>query len=256
MRLNRHILPALCCVLLWSACTRETEQVNIDFGYEYFPLKVGRSWEYQVDSIIFDPAGSGTAIDSTRIWALETALDFFLDHAGDTIFRVERYERGDTGQVWQIRKVMALSRTAQQAQRTEDNLRFVKLGFPLSKHAAWNGARFIDPEQTVVVAGEILKMFNGWRSTVLEYGTAWNNGIMNFDDAVVVSHADSENLVEYRYVQEAYARGVGLVFAEQRILDTQCRVCCDSNFGQCAGIPWTVKAEKGFIVRQRLIRWE
>ncbi len=242
----RFFLPILFSALM-LACSRETEPVDIDFGYEYFPLQVGKAWEYQVDSIIFDPAAGGTAIDSTRTYAREEIVEFWADAAGDTIYRVERFERADSAQSWQIRKVVAMTRQTRQALRTEDNLTFVKLTFPVQKGASWDGTRLMDKSQRIIIAGEVLEMFKDWSSKVLEAGISYSHGALNFSDVAVVSHADSENNIEYRYAREVYARSVGLVFMEQRILDTQCVPCAQ---------PWIQKAEKGFIVQQRLMRWE
>ena len=54
------------------ACESEVEEVDIDFGYDYFPLEVGRSWYYQVDSVIYDPSLGGTDVDSSRTFVRET----------------------------------------------------------------------------------------------------------------------------------------------------------------------------------------
>jgi hypothetical protein len=63
---------------------------------------------------------------------------------------------------------------------------------------------------------------------------------------VTVQNADSENLIELRLAHEKYARGVGLVYRELWILDTQC-------IEDCIGMTWEQKAEKGFILKQTLI---
>lgn len=241
---------------LLLACGRETELFEADLGHDYFPLEVGRAWEYQVDSITFDPSVSGTGVDSIRILAREEVKDFFIDHAGDTVFRVERFERPDETQSWQIRKVIALSRNARQAVRTEDNLRFIKLVFPLREDTRWDGNVHIDPTRFVIVAGELLDMFKNWDYRIADIGKPFSNGILNFDDVVMVSLSDNENQIEYRSANEVYARNIGLAYMEQQILDTQCRVCCNGDFAQCASLSWPAKAEKGFIVRQRLMRWE
>lgn len=246
------LLTALSLLLL--ACGRETEPFEMDFDHAYFPLELGRAWEYEVDSIIFASSIAGS--DSVRCLVREEVKEFFITSNGDTVYRVERFERPDESQDWQIRKVVALSRSKSQATRTEDNLRFIKLVFPFREGANWDGNLHIDKNLRIIVAGELLEMFKDWDYRILGKGMPFNNGIRNFDDAVVVSLADSENLIERRFVREVYANGIGLVYMEQQILDTQCRVCCNDNFAQCSALPWQAKAEKGFIVIQRLTRWE
>jgi len=51
--------------------------------------------------------------------------------------------------------------------------------------------------------------------------------------------------IELRLSYERYARGVGLIEREMRILDTQCIEACSTK-------TWAEKAEKGFIVRQKI----
>lgn len=239
-------------LILLLACKRETETIDLDLGRAYFPLQMGRAWEYEVDSIVF----STSATDSSRTLQRDVIVESFTDANGDTIYRVERYERLSPDQDWQIRKVLSLSANNRQAIRTEDNLRFIKLVFPFREGTTWDGNLHIDKSLRIILAGEVLEVFKDWSYKISSKGQPYSNGVLSFDDAVVASHADSETLIEYRYVQEAYARDVGLVFQEQRILDTQCQRCCNANFAQCIDLPWTSKADKGFVMRRRLTGWE
>jgi hypothetical protein len=62
---------------------------------------------------------------------------------------------------------------------------------------------------------------------------------------LTVREADSENLIELRRSRVKYAKGIGLVYRELWVLDTQC-------IEQCDGKPWEEKAEKGFILSQTI----
>ncbi len=238
------------------ACDREVEEVDIDFGYEYYPLEVGRSWYYQVDSIIYDPAIGGTAVDSSRTFIRETIADTLPDNTGALLYRVERYERSADTLPWAIKKVFTLSRDEQRAYRTEDNLRFITLAFPPREGASWESTLFFNPAFDVFVAGESIEMFKGWRSQIISVGEALNLGQMEWEEVLTVEQANNENILERRYVLEHYVAGVGLVYREMDILDTGCRLCCDQDLGACEAIPWEERAEKGFQLRQWLMRYE
>jgi hypothetical protein len=67
-----------------------------------------------------------------------------------------------------------------------------------------------------------------------------------YNQVAIVSLADSENLIEYRWGREYYAKGIGLIYKELRVLDTQ---KIDPTTA------WEEKAEKGFIVKQRLLSY-
>lgn len=242
-----------------AACgNREVEDIAIDHGYDYFPLEVGRSWIYQVDSITYDPALNGTAVDSIRTFVREVIVDTLTGNDGGLLFRAERYERLSDSLPWEIRKVFTLSRDEQRAFRTEDNLRFVKLVFPPQQGRRWEGNAFFNPFTQVTVKGERMEMFKSWDYRQLTDGEALTLGGLLFEDAITVQNADSrDNVIELRVATEQYARGVGLVYRYLDILDTECRVCCAGDTGDaCQSLSWEEKAEKGFSLRQQLISFQ
>lgn len=242
-----------------AACnSRQVEDVVLDYGYDYYPLEVGRSWVYQVDSIIYDPALGGTSIDSSRTYFREVVTDTLHGESGTLFYRVEHYERKADTLPWQIGKVYTLSRDEQRAYRDEDNLRFIKLAFPVKAGQEWDGNAFFDPFTQVTVAGERIEMFKSWSYRQLTNGEPQAIGNLSFDDVITVQNADSrDNVIELRLATEQYARGVGLAYRSLDILDTECRVCCNGDTGDaCQGLSWPEKAEKGFSLRQQLISYQ
>lgn len=237
-------------VLMTSGCIRsEIEDIEIDSGYDYSPLQVGKYFVYQVDSTEFRPVVGGIALDSSSTFVKELIADSFPDNTGAVTYRLERYERKDNAQPWTIRSVYALTRTEEEFYRTEDNLRFVKLRFPLQEGRKWNPTRFFDNLLEVEVAGQTIQMFKSWSAEVSAAGRMEEIGNLNFPDVATIVSSDSENLIEKRYAMEKYARNIGLVFRELQIMDTQ----CNGQPADCATLPWPEKAERGFIVRQWLV---
>ena len=240
-------------VLLWllSGCREETEEGTFDLGYDYFPLEVGRSYYYEVDSITF-LQGAG---DSTLTYVREDVVDTLHDNTGALIFRVDRYERKSDLLPWTIRKVLTLERNEQTAIRTEDNLRFVKLTFPVLEGRRWDGHRFFDDfDLEVFVAGEFIQMFYDWNYRITGIGEPLLLGDLAFEEVATVRNVDRDAIFERRYGIEQYARGVGLIYREAWILDTQCgAICCQDDIDICESLPWQERAEKGFIIKQRLV---
>jgi hypothetical protein len=242
----------LCCGLL--ACgEQKTETVEVDFGYDYFPLAIGKSWTYQVDSIFFDPAIGGTAIDTIATFLQETIVDTFTNLEGRITYRAEQLYRRSPLEDWQLVKVFTLSQDEARAFRTEDNLTFVKMTFPPRAGNQWDGNAFFDEFLKVNIRGEQLEFFKSWDYLILETGSLYELDTLRFEQHLIIQNADDENLIERRFALERYARGVGLITRELEILDTQCEVCCNSDFALCEGLPWLEKAEKGLILKQRLI---
>jgi len=242
--------------MVYSCGKNETELLDLDFGYEYYPLQVGQIREYAVDSIIFDPALTGTQIDTNSWFIKESIVDSFPGQDGLTWFRIERVQRRSDTLPWEIGKVYAAARSKDQAYRTEENLRFVKMTFPLKANETWDGNAFFSDRTAVEVAGEQILMFIDWDYRTLALAESLQVGDLNFEQVCSIQLANSENFIEYRQGKEHYAKNIGLIYRELQILDTQCEVCCNGDVGACIPLNWEQKAEKGFILRQRLLNWQ
>jgi len=172
--------------------------------------------------------------------------DSFPDNEGRLVYRIERFERKDDTEEWRVNDVWTAAVTDRQAERIEENLRFIKMVFPVSDNTnPWDGNKYIDENLVISVAGESIFIFKNWLYEYREIGVPFEVNGLNFDDVVTVYQADEENFIELRSSYERYARGVGLIEREILILDTQC-------IAACVGETWEEKAEKGFIVRQRI----
>ena len=231
---------------LLLACGSETEDFGDGkFGYDYFPLELGKFWIYQVDSTIYDDEGA--TIINTTAQVKEEIVEQYTDEIGDEIFRIERFWRRNSSDLWQIRDVWTSFTSEAQAYKTEENLKFIKFIFPPSAGKRWDGNIFFDENVTLTVAGENLKVFKGWDEYRMEsVDLPEVVGDVSYDNVATVLLTDDESLnsIERRYALEKYARGVGLIYKEFEILDSQCSSCSAS---------WLEKAEKGFILKQTLL---
>ena len=248
MNFLKFFIPFLIIgTVFFQSCGGGTEADPIEFGYDYFPLEIGKYIEYDVDSIIYDIGAGNTVVSrENSIQVREEVTDSFPDNEGRLMYRIERYERADAMEEWRVSDVWTATVTDRQAERIEENLRFIKMVFPVSDNTnPWNGNKYIDENLVISVAGESIFIFKNWLYEYREIGEALNIGGFPFDDVVTIYQADEENFIELRRSFERYARGVGLVEREIWILDTQC-------IGDCVGDTWEIKAEKGFIVRQTI----
>ncbi len=239
------------------ACKEETDQINIDFGYEYFPLEIGKYWVYQLDSIVYDPVAGGTATDSSTLFLKEEITVTFTDNSGDTWYKLERFTRRTPAEPWTVKDVVAMRRTERQALRLESNLEFVKMIFPLKKGTTWDGNQFFETTLAVSVADEPIRMFEFWEHRLVDLGTSYQLNNFSFSEVATISLADFDSgTTTLRSVEERYAKSVGLIERTLFILDTQCEVCCNRNTVACADLPWQTKAEAGFVLKQRLIDYK
>lgn len=240
------IIIGLLTITFFAACKETPDDYTTELGLEYYPLEVGKAIEYEMDSTIFDPNGDTTVYRSITLMK-EEIVDTLSDNNGNLLYKIERYERAADSLPWQVKKVLTASVQTDQAIRTEDNLRFIKMVFPIEKGSKWNGNIHFNEGLIVTVAGESLEMFKGWAYRTLQVGEPATIGGFQFNETATVEEADNENLIELRRATATYAKGIGLVYRELWILDTQC-------IDDCIGQPWEEKAEKGFILKQTILK--
>lgn len=246
------------CFLVFSACGDRKTQLyenNAAEQFAYFPLQMGKYIVYTVDSINYDFApGGGTSRDSSRTWVKELITDTLRDNTGQLLYMMERYERNDASVPWLLKSIGSAARTGNQTIVTENNLRFLKMIFPMDRRSEWDGNLWIDLNREIEFSGERMRPFSNWNYEVDSIDIQSVVGSFVFDSTLVITEADDNNLIERRFSRLRYAKNVGLVWREQWILDSQ---YCNQTPppADCASKPWEEKAEKGYILRQTVVEY-
>ncbi len=227
------------------ACGGKYEDYKFDnSGKNYFPLEVGNTWIYAVDSIIYD--NEGLDVDTSHNIIKEVVTDSFIDGAGHTNYTIVRFQKD--GVNWVETENWYALVTERQAIRIEENLRFIRMTFPVQKNVYWDGNSFIDTENVIVkVAGEPIKMYDNWRYGYVQVDTSLVVNDVQYNSVHTVLECDNENRLNRRFSEAKYAENVGLVYRKMIILDTQ-----NSSNTE----PWEQKAEQGFILEQSLLSFE
>ena len=244
--------------IIYFSCNENAAGGNLEVekGVNYYPLEVGNSIIYQLDSIVyFSQSGNPCAFtDTSSHFLREEVVDVFEDNEGELNYIIERYTSQNQSGPWQVTDVWNTKKTDTQVERVEENLRFIKMVFPVTDGATWNGNTFFQ-DTTIQLGGQAIDFYKHW-SSQYEYGmidVAEEFNGLQFDSVMTVVQSEpSENKVNHRSSIEKYARGVGLIFKEMLILDTQ---CCGNNLGECDGVPWDEKAERGLILRQSVVSY-
>lgn len=251
-----HGLLVVVLLLAFGACERITETLP-PAGQAYYPIEEGRYKVYQVDSIVYDEYNC--AIVQSQFQIKEETGVAIQDGEGATAHRVKRYYRETAADPWVLVGIWTEKLEQQQIQRVENNQRMIKVVFPVETGKTWDGIVYIRRDTLVPIRGGAIDLYKDW--TDFEYGTVGSLYIdtvsnTSYSDAVQVTQVDKTNNIERRYATEVYAKGIGLVYKEMRILDSQCRVprCTGpSDIASCLSTPWYIKAEKGFILKQSLL---
>ncbi len=187
-------------VLLAACDTREIAVDPARAGYDYFPLRAGQTTVYAVESIQYRPARPA---DTSRYEIREVVQAPVTDLSGEEAFVIHRYYRplGDTTWKADPDSVWTAKRDAHLATRTENNVPFIKLSFPLGKDLGWNGNAFND-------RGEDSYKVTAWNQP-------YDSGTATYESTVTVEQSnEADECVKKNVQYEVYARGVGLVRKE------------------------------------------
>jgi hypothetical protein len=139
----------------------------------------------------------------------EVIQSVFPDNEGRPSMRIERYVRYYKPNVsydslpWALKNVWYATRTNRDFERVEDNLRYVRLTFPVNDQNTWNG----NAQNTT---GDWEYQYNG----VNQHRQV---GVLAFDSTAQVIEKVDTNLLYYKTYTEVYAKNVGLV--SRQIID-------------------------------------
>jgi len=242
MKLIVTLFSTLAVIALIISCSKETEPVDEStFGYDFFPITKGKSWIYASDSILYDNGGS--KVDTFSSFIKEEVGDSFVDETGITVYKLNRFFKRNPTDVWSRTNTWTTYTDKTRAIRTEENLKFIKLVFPLKKGLRWDGNVFLDEDIKIDVAGESIEAYKNWKHRMEEIDEDFSFNGSNVK-SVRVNLVDDASIIDRRKVTEYYGKGIGLLKKEMIILDSD---------GSRPNDPWEKKAQKGFIHTLELI---
>ncbi len=199
--MKNHLLSGLGLTLLLfiSSCKKDDNEsagCPVDLTLQYFPIDSGLTRFYDVDSVYWDPFTNTR--DTISYPLKEVNAGTFIDNQGRLAQRIERFKL-DLGGNWIIYKVWSSHRGAQRAEKVEDNIRFVKLVFPISNGVTWNG-----------------NAYNSLSPRTYEYisvGTPGSINGLSFNETVRVQEDDEPaNLLNDYYAEERHAKDIGCYY--------------------------------------------
>lgn len=138
----KYRLTAIMLLLIVSiaftmqSCKDEDPQtlvVNLDL--EYFPIEMGYSWTYQVDSTFYD--GFTQTSREFAFKVRNTVFDTTNDLSGRRSYILLR-ER-DTGSGWMADRQFTVVKTTRQVEVIDQDIRTMKLVFPVRDYQRWDG---------------------------------------------------------------------------------------------------------------------
>ena len=189
-------------MILVSGCKKETIPLT-SASYNYFPVAKGKWVEYSVDSIYHSENDNNNddSVYSYHFLIREEIDSSFKDGSGKIRQVLKRFRRIDSTDAWTLSDVWTQSLTSTLAYRTENNVNFHKLSFPINSTITWNGNDINTMEEEMYFYEYFHEpgMFN----------------MLSFDSTISVIQIDENNFVERIFGNEIYAAGVGLIFRQR-----------------------------------------
>ncbi len=205
-RLFRIIfLSAVLVTVVLVACKRD-KAPYINFGYTYYPNTVGKYIIYDVESIY--SSSFDYKIDTVKYQLKELVQSLFPDNSGRPTQRIERYVKSYDSATWVLRNVCTANVTSTDAEKVENNVRYIKLVFPVALNKFWNGNAY-----------NTLGTWN-YSYTAVDQPMSINNQF--FDSVLTVVQLGDSNVISDSLYIERYARNIGLVYKSVTAVTNDC----------------------------------
>ncbi len=196
-------------VLLYS-CKKDEASVP-DFGYNFSPEQVGKYIVYDVDSFYYNDFTN--QVDSFKFQIKEKIESFYYDNENRKTMRLERYVRSFNDTIpyaslpWILKDVWSANKTTTTYEKVEENVRFIKLAFPVKEEQVWNG----NAQNTI----------DGWDYKYEFIDRPRTVAGITFDSVLQVTQLDDKlsNLIKHQYYIEWYARNVGMIY--KKVIDVE-----------------------------------
>lgn len=215
------ILFFVLVVVFIASCKKETETINFDYGYNYYPDDSGAYIIYKVDSVLYNDFDPLNLKRYSSGYLKEIVVEQFTDNLGRPAKRIERFVTDSLNHPWRFANVWYIVKNKTNVERVEDNIRYIKLTFPVSEGNTWRGNKYNVINHFPYVDLKFTTTNFDWNYSVTEVNKNYSAGTINSDSTLtVLQTADSSN-VQKVYSVEKYAKNIGLVYKELWRLDAQ-----------------------------------
>jgi hypothetical protein len=225
-------ITALTLGLTISSCKKTIHYPGNKLPDYFIDLQVGKYITYRMDSLNFYYYGQNDTI--TSYLAKDSVEKQTVDNTGATVWLVTRYLSDTTGSFWMPSVTYTVTPSSSAFDVTENNLRFVKLAFPMDEGFSWTGNTYLpyDPYQDFFSYSDYNNLtLAGWNYQYTQVNQPFTvaNGT-TFDSATTVLQiADSTNVpitnasvfASVTYWSETYARHVGMIYRRTEMWEYQ-----------------------------------
>jgi hypothetical protein len=236
MKLRLSLVLAISLVVAVTSC-KKTVNFKSTPAYSgsltdfWTTLQPGKYVTYRLDSLNFYFYGQMDTI--TSYLAKDSVEDSTIDAAGNKVWLVTRYMSDTTGSNWNPGETYTVTPSTQKIEMNEDNLRTIKIAFPIDDGFSWTGNTYLPyaPYQDYFDFSDDSHLSLGtWNFTYQNVDQPYAVGSLGFDSTItVIQVADSLNVpilnptgfASKTYWVETYAKHVGLVYRHTEMWEYQ-----------------------------------
>jgi hypothetical protein len=184
------------------SCDSSDENPPFDTGEDYFPLRKGNFQIYDVTSIEYT---LGTP--ETLRYELKTMVtDSFPNADGNYSYVIQRSKRNEGATEFSYLDTWSARMDLREVVMNEENTTFLKIKLPVTVGDAWDGNLYNTMGEDTYTMEEVKTSFS-------------TNGT-SYDDCIVINQNDNQDfVVTLDQRKEIYARNIGLVYTEVRLLN-------------------------------------
>lgn len=219
--MRKIILPTLAIllgVLCFSSCKKESVDLSeISQGNAYMPFQIGKYIIYNVDSTIWNDF-LGAEIHHASQMRYDV-VDTFTS-GGEFSYVINVLSRPTTLSAWEPNDVVYATVSNDRVVFTQQNLKFIKMVFPVADGKTWNGNAMIPLNNDANAEFDNTK----WIYTYADVDQQFDPGNNLYEHTITVNEIDDQlndpeaNPLAYaykNYSQEKYAYNVGLIYKER-----------------------------------------
>src|SRR5688572_4776748 len=197
-------------------CSKDYEPDPKEMGYDYYPLNIGDFRVYNVHEVRYQDEDS-TVTDYQLRERLDTT---YTNQAGELTYKLIRSKRADSSATWSDDSVIVLNRSVSDLRSTANNIKKVKMIFPVRNFKNWNPNAF--------------NTLDSADSFYNDRGAAFTVNGKQYDNTVRVVEANISNILRLENRYDIYAENVGLIYKKEHVIN----FCNDPNV--CGVVDGTV----------------
>ncbi|MBC7722872.1 MAG: hypothetical protein H7068_12665 [Pedobacter sp.] len=213
---NRFFLLILIVVIMGFGCAKQSETLTNIAAKELYPISVGKTFTYRLDSTVV--ATFGASLQKKSYLAKDSIESSFLDNQGRQSYRIFRYIT-DTllSKPYQYSATYYAVIDNNKIEYVDNNLRFIPLVNPVSANTTWAGNSAIN-----TTTNSDNYYLNNWQYQYQNINQSYTvkKGVIN--NTVTILQQDESSGLNFdpnfyynkTYSVEVYGKGVGLIYKD------------------------------------------